>query len=56
MTRIDNLEALIDEGIKNAVAKAIAEHERAGRGDLVRAAQSNPDGTLPPWPKQTSGE
>ncbi len=55
MTSIQNLDALIDEAIKKAVAQAIAEHEREGRGDMVRAAQANPDGTLPSWAEYSNG-
>lgn len=36
------------EGFRKAVAKAIAEHEREGRGDMVRAAQAGPDGCWKP--------
>jgi hypothetical protein len=37
------------QGIAEAVEKAVAEHEREGRGDIVRACIPNPDGTMPPW-------
>lgn len=44
----DNLTELLMEGFRKAVAKAIAEHEREGRGDMVRAAQAGPDGCWKP--------
>jgi hypothetical protein len=41
--RISPTTQMILDALKKAVAQAIAKHEREGRGELVKAAQSKID-------------